>query len=319
LFTTLLQGVREGFFVLRMINPDRTSRTFWRREPDEAALKDPSLEVVLPDTAELSELDPRLLLPNVLPRLWEGDSISVGRIIEYHAGGKVVQVPKQGYEEPVVIPKAGRPVIEAAVNAAVQAGQLWLLADTASVCGEPVPPGLITESSQLQAPPPPVSPAELLPEKLAAAWNNGTATGQSIADSLSVQAGKTLPWPVVKNAIEGALRTRMLERAVDSGLWPCDGSGAATLKLTLPGTPPPPPPPPPPITLPGVRVAEADMDIGQFQDLADQLGDVKKAAAGFDLKLHVRIELSGARPVPSEVVNKINQLLEKISDSISMK
>jgi hypothetical protein len=134
---------------------------------------------------------------------------------------------------------------------------------------------------------------------------------------LSERVGKPLPWSVVKNAIEGALRTRVLERAVDSGPWPCDGSGAATLKLILPGKPPP-PPPPPPTPPPGVRMAEAEVDIGEFQDLADQLGEVKKAAAGFELKLHVRIELSGAKPVPSEIVRKINQLLGQISESISL-
>jgi hypothetical protein len=118
--------------------------------------------------------------------------------------------------------------------------------------------------------------------------------------------------PVVQQAIEGGLRTRMLERAVDSGPWPCDVTGAATLRLTLPGKPPPPP------QLPGVRVADADLDIGQFQDLADQLGEVKKASAGFELKLHVRIELSGGKPVPPEVVDKVNKVLERVSDAIRL-
>jgi hypothetical protein len=315
---TLLQGAREGFFVLRAINPDRTARTFWRQEPDEAALKEPSLEVVLPEAAELSDLDARLLSPDALPGLWEGAAISVSRILDYYSGGKVVQVPKQGYEEPVVIPKASRSVIEAAVNSAVQAGQLWLLAGTVSLCGEPVSPGLITDASTLQVPPTPVSPMELLPERLPAAWNNGTATGQGIAMALSERAGKPLPWPVVKNAIEGALRTRILERAVDSGPWPCDGSGAALLKLTLPGKPPLPPPLLPPPLPAGVRMAAADMDIGQFQDLADQLGEVKKAAAGFDLKLHVQIELSGGKSVPQAVVDRINALLEQVSSSLKV-
>src|SRR5207248_9161928 len=35
---TLVQGAREGFFVLRYLAPDRTARTFWREVPDEGAL-----------------------------------------------------------------------------------------------------------------------------------------------------------------------------------------------------------------------------------------------------------------------------------------
>jgi hypothetical protein len=319
---TLLQGAREGFFVLRVINPDRTARAFWRREPDEAALKDPSLEVVLPEAAELTELTPSLLLPSALPGLWEGDSLPVARVMEYFTGGKVVQVPRQGYEEPVVIPKASRPVVETAVAAAVQAGQLWLVSGPASLCGEVVPPGLVTDSAVLQTPPTPVPPTDLLPEKLAVAWVDGMATGQAIASALSERAGKTLPWPVVRNAIEGALRTRMLERTVDSCPWPCKAAGAAHLKLTLPGKPVgvkvPEVVQTVTVTRPGVRVAAADLEIGQFQDLADQLGEVKRAAAGFELKLHVRIELSGTKPVPAEVVDRINELLGQVSDIIKL-
>jgi hypothetical protein len=319
---TLLQGAREGFFVLRVINPDRTARTFWRQEPDEAALKDPSLEVVLPEAAELTDLAPGLLLPHTLPGLWEGESLPVGKVKEYFAGGRVVQVPRHGYEEPVVIPRAERVVIEVAVTAAVQAGRLWLLAGAASLCGEPVPPGLLADSASLQAPPAPLPPAELLPEKQPAAWVDGAATGQAIASALSKRVGKTLPWPVVRNAIDGALRTRLLGLAIDSGPWPCDVFGASHLKLTLPGKPvevmPPDVVPPVGVTRPGVRVAAADVDVGQFQDLADQLGEVKKAAAGFDLKLQIRVELSGARPVPPEVVDRINQLLGQVSDALKL-
>ncbi len=71
---TLVQGAREGFFVLRCLAPDRTARTFWRQEPDEEALRDPGLEVVLPEAVELASLPPSLLLPQALPGLWTGDA-----------------------------------------------------------------------------------------------------------------------------------------------------------------------------------------------------------------------------------------------------
>src|SRR5262245_30810368 len=50
---------------------------------------------------------------------------------------------RQGYEEPVTIPKADRGAVEAARSNAVEQGQLWLIAGAASLCGESVPAGLL--------------------------------------------------------------------------------------------------------------------------------------------------------------------------------
>ncbi len=51
---TLIQGCREGQFVLRVTRPDRSTRTIWRQEPDESDLKNTTMEVVLPESVELS-------------------------------------------------------------------------------------------------------------------------------------------------------------------------------------------------------------------------------------------------------------------------
>jgi hypothetical protein len=37
---TLVLGCKEGQFVLGVVRPDRSVRTFWRHEPDDAALQD---------------------------------------------------------------------------------------------------------------------------------------------------------------------------------------------------------------------------------------------------------------------------------------
>jgi hypothetical protein len=181
---------------------------------------------------------------------------------------------------------------------------------------------MIVDSATLQPPPPALPPSEILAENLPRAWTDGTATGATIAAQLSEKAGKPLPWVTVRTAIDGALRMRIVERAVDSGAWPCDAMGAANLKLTLPTKSPvvKPAEPSPPVLVPrpGLRIASAEVDIGQFQDLADQLSEIKKAAAGFDLKLHVRIEVSGAKPVPDQVVERINELLGQVSNSIKL-
>jgi len=247
---TLLQGGRDGIFVLRVTNPDRTARTFWRQEPDDAALKGP---------------------------------------------------------------KAERPVIEVSMGTAVQEGKLWLIAGPASLCGEPVPAGVLTTDARLLTPPLPIPPTDLRPEPLPGGWNGDTATGSTLFDALSQKVGKPLPWPLVKTALNAAFRTRMLERTVDSGPWPCDAAGAASVRVRLPGTVPPPPPPPPP---PGVLRAEADLQTSQLQDLADQMGELKKLVVGYDLKLHLRIELGGARTPPADLVARINAVLEEVAKGL---
>jgi len=60
-------------------------------------------------------------------------------------------------------------------------------------------------------------------------------------------------------------------------------------------------------------VAEADLRLNEIQDLADSIATIGQAAVGFDLKLHLRLELSGASRPSDEVVAKINLLLQDIS------
>ncbi|MGH2362576.1 MAG: DUF499 domain-containing protein, partial [bacterium] len=69
---TLLDGCRAGLFVLRLKRPDGSLRTWWREAPDDAALSDAALEVVLPEAAELAAVSPSLLAHGVLPSLWTG-------------------------------------------------------------------------------------------------------------------------------------------------------------------------------------------------------------------------------------------------------
>ena len=53
---TLVEGCVQGTFVLKLTRPDRTFRTWWRTRPDDAALADPALELVLPEAAELGDI-----------------------------------------------------------------------------------------------------------------------------------------------------------------------------------------------------------------------------------------------------------------------
>src|SRR5262249_52330290 len=156
----------------------------------------------------------------------------VGTVCAYFGGGHVVQLPRQGYEEPVPIPKADRGVVEAALGKAVEQGQLWLVAGAASLCGEAVPVGVLADDARVLAPPPALPATEVLPAQVPAAWGGGeVTTALAILEGLSQKAGKPLPWPVVRMSLNAAFQTRLLERTVDSGPWPCDLAGAAQVRV----------------------------------------------------------------------------------------
>ena len=315
---TLVSGCVEGRFVLRLVRPDRSEKTFWRVTPDESSLKEPSLEVVLPESATLAEIPASLVAPKVLPGLWEASSIALGKVHEYFSGTHVVRIPRTGYEEAIAVPKADVEVVNAAVGAAVKDGKVWLTSGPASILAEDVPAGLLTPDAVLQVPPAPISASDVLPPTLPEAWVSETATAYLISVALSKKVGKTLPWVTVRDAIDGAMRARMIERAVESGPWPCDFSGAQTVKLAVPGTRPP-PQQPPPIKKAGIRMADADIEPKQIQDLADVIADVRKAAAGHDLKFKLHVELGGDKPAPDAVVEKVNKLLKGVSNGLELK
>ena len=54
--------------------------------PDDAALADVALELVLPEAAELGEIPGELLAPKILPDLWSGERISAQAVLDYFNG-----------------------------------------------------------------------------------------------------------------------------------------------------------------------------------------------------------------------------------------
>jgi len=318
---TLVAGCEAGTFVMRQTRPDRSERTFWREAPDDSALKDPGLEAVLPEAATLSDLNHALLAPGTLPGLWSRNEIAVKDVVAYFVGGHVVKLEREGYEEPVIIPKAPRDVVEAAIAAAIKTGQIWLTSGPASILGEEVPAGLLSDDAVLQAPPKAISPLELVPDTLPDAWSGETTTALALSSALSKKLGKNLPWPTVCEAIDGALRTRLLERSADSGNWPCGFTGAQAVKLQVPQSAPPPPKPPEPKPRPGVKIAEAELDIVELQDLADNVAAIKTAvtAAGGTIKFRIVIEVSGKDGLPDGVIEDINKALAGASEKLHLR
>lgn len=317
---TLVEGCVQGTFVLRLTRPDRTFRTWWRIRPDEAALNDPAMELVLPEAAELGELASSVLVPSALPELWNGEEITVQAVADYFDGKKVVQIDRGGFKEPVHVPRATADVINEAVSAAVESGHVWLLSGPASLLGEPIPTGVLTPTSRLRTPPAPIPAASILPANLPSAWKDGSTTALAVATALSQASGQTLPWKTVRDVIGGSIQARFIALAEGSGPWPCELASAGAVKLGVApagasgaaspatgagGKPVP----------SNIRVAAADFEPAQMQDLGDLIPAILdlRARAKVPIRFHVRIEVGEAAvPPPPEVLEELNKTLEPL-------
>ena len=237
----------------------------------------------------------------------------------------MVQVERQGYQEPMPIPKAGQAAVEKAISAAVEGGNLWLLSGPASILAEPIPPGVLNPSARLSAPPAIIAPAEILPENLPSPWKGGAASGLSIATALSVKVGKTLPWKTVRDSINAALQARFLEVAEGSQAWPCDLPSAQFVKFKVasgadrvetgwrgvadvaPGT---------------ILVAAVELQPAQVQDLGDIIPKLLevRAKAGLPIRFHVRIEVGDGQTAPTkDIIRDVNTLLQRIDKNLTLR
>ncbi len=318
---TIDQGVRNGIFVASLVRPDKSVRTWWRTPVDEAARAEAALELSLPEKAELAQLDPNVLAPNVLPELWDGEAVTVADVFAYFAGGRTVTVQREGYEEPFAIPACPRAAIEDAVSEAVSQGTLWLVNGPASFQGETVPPGVLTEVAELRPPLRQLPVDQLTKDAVPEAWKDGRTNALALSAALSVQFGAPLPWSILRQTLDGAFRSRWLERAPDCGPWPCDAAGAAAVTLIAPekeegleengegieGTPP------------GALTAAADLETHELQNLVDVLPDIVAKAAGIPLKLYLRITLGDGDQMPAELRSSLNELLEGVNADLRLK
>lgn len=320
---TLAEGCKKGIFVLRLTRPDGTYRTWWMLRPDENALADPALELVLPEAAELGEIFPGLLTPKRLPGLWPGDEITVRNVLDYFSGSTIVQVDRDGYQEPMQIPKVNQNILEQAIAASVENGNLWLLSGPASILGEAIPTGVLNANAKLCVPPSNIPAPEILPENLPDAWKGNICTGLSIASALSLKAGKNLPWKTVRDVITAALQARFLKIAEESsGAWPCDFPSAHLVKFNVTTTVP--------IVedggggpyLKNALIASAELEPSQIQELGEIMPDLLKikAKANTPIRFRVDIEVGGGETPPSkETTNAFNKALKKVKEDFQLR
>ena len=317
---TVLQGVRSGIWVAQVTRPDRTLRTFWRSDIDEAVLKEPGLEVMLPESATLSELESGLLEFQKLPGLWQAEEIRVRDVYDYFAGGHSVRLPREGYEETLIIPKCEPANVEISISQAIEKGMLWLTSGPASIFAESVPAGVLNASATLRPPPGAIAVEELMDAAIPDAWKDDRTNAMAIATALSSKRGVNLPWSTVRSAIEDGIRARWIELCDGDGAWPCDLSGARYAVFQVPvsqelqevmGMPHTPKPQ-------GLLTAEAVLETDQVQELLEQIPEIMKAAIGNDLKFNVRVELGGETAPDSQTVETINTLLSEVSDKLKL-
>ena len=317
---TINQGVEDGDFVASLARPDKSARTWWRTRIDDAALKEPALELFLPGKATLSELAPGVLEPEVLPGLWDRGAATVADVEAYFSGDRIVTVQRDGYEETVAIPGCASHAIETAVSEAVEGGLLWFLNGPVSIQGEPLPSGVFTPAARLRPSMKAPTVDQLTTEALPNAWKDGRTTALALSVALSARKEETLPWMVVRRTIDDAIKSRWLQLAPDSASWPCDSAGAEAVVLMQPGTGaegtgPSPAPEPGPA---GAYKSSARLDPGVLQDLVETLPDVIKAAAGVPLRFDVHITLGDGSEVAPETVEAVNELLKGVSDELRL-
>lgn len=313
LLDTVLQGVTRGLFVGRHKRPDGTCRTWWRETIEASVQRDPALEVLLPASAELASLPPRLLRYGELPGLWdsvgEQYTLSVSKLVSYFGGGHTVSVPKDGYDESVALPRCSKEVLFATVEAAVHEGVVWLKNDPSSVWKTAIPPGVLDVDAKLYPPPSRIEPQEFMPDAVPDAWRDGKTNGARLANALSRKRRVILPWGLIRDGIVGAVASGWLaidEQSTVSAS--CSYDDNAGLWLRIPDKIRPPRPP--------VSGTGAVLEARQIQDLAEVVPDILKVSVGAELRFVLKVQLEG-EPARN-CRDQVNEFLRKVSDDLKI-
>jgi hypothetical protein len=144
------------------------------------------------------------------------------------------------------------------------------------------------------------------------------ANVSGILAQLSAQRGKQVPWFQIQQAVDGALRARLVELDADSAAWPCDPSGAAKLVLKA---------------VAGAGAGQGGVGGGvlhdkgisyrayllpnELQDLADALTEIMKLQAkhGMKIRFNLAVEASTDGDLTPEASKDLGKLLKEISDA----
>ena len=288
---TVLQGVERGLFVARLARPDGTARTWWREPVESENQSDPLLEVVLPQRAELADLPPALIVPDVLPALWNNASLPVSSLLDYFSGEHVVVIDRGGYEDHQSIPACPREVVLETISEAVENGTVCI-ANGPACCWKEMPPfGVVQEGAELRPAPSLIPPQELMPAQLPDAWQDGEANGVALVQALSKAQGEPVPWGLVYESVGAATAARWLDAVTtgdsEAGETTRQYANASRLRVRVPDTQPASPQP--------TATATVELDAAQLQDFVELVPDLLAAAAGHGLRFRVGVSLQRER------------------------
>ncbi|MCG3212549.1 MAG: hypothetical protein FOGNACKC_06219 [Anaerolineae bacterium] len=220
MYDTLQRGVEAGALVLRLPRSDGSVRTWWRIAPDSDTLRHTEMEVQPLPLAELRYLNVELLAPDRLPGLWPagGQFLTIG-ILRAYFDGK--QAPRL----------AAGAVVDDAVKQAVLRGQLMARVPALGISVFREELLELGDTVELWPAPAAISAANLTPQAQPDAWQNGEASLSAVVSGLEAQRGYALPWALVRDAVDEALRLRLFELA--GGAWPCSPAAMAEVKFRL--------------------------------------------------------------------------------------
>jgi hypothetical protein len=321
---TMLDGVRDGLFVMRVTRPDRSVRTFWCEEPDASLLREPTLSVVLSEHAELSEIPSPLLAPDRIGQLWTNGSCAVADVIALFSGGQSMTTRIGASDETIAVPKASLQVVIAGITGAVEQGLVWYQSGDVSMWHEPVPEGVVQADGRIVAPPPRIDPQMLSVKKLPSAWALDRTTPVQLLQELTTKSNIRYPWPAVRNAINAAIQVNLIREAPDSRKWLGDivditgvvFAPVATVSQPglLDGVPT--------ITASSPLSADSTLTIDELQDLSEVISSLNSAAVSIDGKLSISVRLtvdSTTRTLTSGDAAKLSQALGSICSKLTFK
>jgi hypothetical protein len=145
------------------------------------------------------------------------------------------------------------------------------------------------------------------------------ATVEGMLSQLSSQRGKPVPWYQLQQAVDGALRARLVELDANSASWPCDPSAAANVVLKAvagastgqSG---------------GITGDKADYNLVAFrayvqpnelQDLADGLSNILdlQAKHGIKIRFNLAVEVTADGGLRPEAAAELRKALDDISEA----
>ena len=335
LFDTVMQGVRDGLFVARLKLPDGNVRTWWRESVESGSRTESSLEVVLPQHAELHRLPPELLAPGKLPGLWpgaesaesggaaglpfaaDGACLAMTRLAEYFAGGCEAAFEADAGEEPAIIPKVAGAVLREAASGAVQLGLIWLVSGPASAWRETVPEGMLDDGARLLPPPRPVAPHDLTEDSVPGAWSDGRTNGAALTQALGLKRKCNLPWQLLVRGIKESVQNRWLSLLPNSGPVDCSWTEAGAVLLERPSMAVPGDDVPggvPQLPFEPSAPAAVALDAAQVQELGERVPELLEASPTAQLRFRVQVAADGELDAAEKT--QVNDVLAQVAKGL---